>query len=265
MKGWNMQNIKYNAQIVFILVGVFTCAALYSCGRETYPPLPEALQAMQSDNAVEVTEVLVESWNNEPYYAFKPVASEPQKGFIFYPGAFVDPRAYAPPARLLAEAGFLVVIVKMPNDFAELGWDRADTVLSDFSSITTWAIGGHSMGGKMGCKYLKERQYPDNIPRLILWASRPSNDYRLDQTDIAALSVYGTNDGIVTDPILEESRQHLPDDTVWVEIVGGNHTQFGYYDTSPDPVQRNDNPADITLAEQQAIITAATNDFLQQL
>lgn len=260
-----MMNIKNNSRIIFILAAVFVCAALSACGRETYPPLPEALQAMQSDNAVEVSEVLVESWDNEPYYAFKPASAEPQKGFIFYPGAFVDPRAYAPPARLLAEAGFLVVIVKMPKDFAELGWDRADTVLNDFSGIATWAIGGHSMGGKMGCKYLKERQYPENIPGLILWASRPSKDYRLEGEDIAALSIYGTNDGLVTDSIIDESRDHLPDDTVWVEIEGGNHTQFGYYDTSPDSVQRNDNPADITLEEQQSIITQATINFLQQL
>jgi len=258
-------NINSSSRIIFILAAFFVCAALSACSRETYPPLPEALQAMQSDNAVEVSEVLVESWDNEPYYAFKPASAEPQKGFIFYPGAFVDPRSYAPPARVLAEAGFLVVIVKMPNDFAELGWDRADAVLNDFSDITAWAIGGHSMGGKMGCKYLKERQYPDNIPGLILWASRPSKDYRLDETDIAALSIYGTNDGLVTDQIIDESREHLPADTLWVEIEGGNHTQFGYYDTSPDPVQRNDNPADITREEQQAVIIEATLDFLQRL
>lgn len=260
-----MLHIKNNSQKILILAGLFVCAVLSACGRETYPPLPEALQAMESDNAVEVSEVLVAAWDNEPYYVFKPLKIEPRKGFIFYPGAFVDPRSYAPAAHEIAQKGFLIVIVKMPKDFAELGWDRADTVLNDFSSITTWAIGGHSMGGKMGCKYLMERQYPENIPGLILWASRPSNNYRLDTTDIKALSIYGTNDGIVTGSIIEESREHLPDDTVWVEITGGNHTQFGYYDTSPDPVQRNDNPADITREEQQEIITEATINFLQQL
>ena len=245
-----------------ISIGLIFILFLLSACSNTYEPLPEALEALASTDAVEVYQVPVDAWEDDPYYVFQPKSTEPVTGFIFYPGAFVDPRAYAPPAKVLAEAGFLVVIVKMPNDFAELGWDRADTVMSDFSDITTWAIGGHSMGGKMGCKYLRERRYPGNIPGVILWASRPSNDYRLDSTDITALSIYGTNDGIVTAPILEESRQHLPDDTVWVEITGGNHTQFGYYDTSPDPVQRNDNPADITRAEQQTIITAETIDFL---
>ena len=256
---------KNNSKKVFILAGLFICAILSACARKTYPPLPEALQAMESDNAVEVREVPVHSWGDEPYYVFKPLHVEPQKGFIFYPGAFVDPRSYAPAAHAIAKKGFLIVIVKTPNDFAPLGWDRADTVLRDFSSIITWAIGGHSIGGLTGCEYLNERQYPNNIRGLILWAAVPSRKYRLDTTDIKALSIHGTNDGLVTAPLLAEATQYFPKNTAWVEIAGGNHTQFGYYDTAPASVQRGDNPADISREEQQEIIVEATINFLQQL
>jgi hypothetical protein len=47
-----------------------------------------------------------------------------------------------------------------------------------------------------------------------------------------------------------------------VPIEGGNHTQCGWYDTSPDPVQPEDNPADITREEQQVQIINATVAFL---
>ena len=57
----------------------------------------------------------------------------------------------------------------------------------------------------------------------------------------------------------------LPEDTVYVEIEGGNHTQFAYYDTSPDVFLENDKAATITLEEQQEIILKSTSDFLAEM
>jgi hypothetical protein len=44
----------------------------------------------------------------------------PTTGFVFVPGARVDYRAYALVLRPLAEAGFLVVVLKEPFGFAVL-------------------------------------------------------------------------------------------------------------------------------------------------
>ena len=41
---------------------------------------------------------------------FTPAAGAPSAGFIFYPGGYVDWRAYAPAAREIARAGFLVAV-----------------------------------------------------------------------------------------------------------------------------------------------------------
>ena len=71
-----------------------------------------------------------------------------------------------------------------------------------------------------------------------------------------------TNDGLATPEEIDDSREDLPPYTQFVEVVGGNHTQFGWYDTSPDPIQPDDNPADITREEQQNIIVQATVNFL---
>ncbi len=254
----------FDSKIVSLSACVFVVVLVTSCSR-TYPPLPEALDAMKPDETVDYYSVTVVDWDDGVYHVFTPQENEPAIGFVFYPGAFVDPRSYAPSARAIAAAGYLVVVVSMPFDFAELGYERADQVLNDFTSIDTWAIGGHSMGGKMVCKFIKERNYPDAVGGVVLWASRPSDAYRLDETDLQAVSLYGTNDGIASLPIIEDSRNHLPQDTAWVEIEGGNHTQFGYYDTSPSAVQRNDKPADITREQQQKITVDATIDFLDRL
>ena len=48
-------------------------------------------------------------------------------------------------------------------------------------------------------------------------------------------------------------------------IEGGSHTRFGSYNTSPNPQQPSDIPADITREEQQAHILSATVGFLDGL
>ena len=120
-----------------------------------------------------------------------------------------------------------------------------------------WPLHG---GGFGACAYTKE--HPENIDGVILWAAYPSDIGRLDDKIVKAVSIYGSNDGLATLDEIEESREHLPPYTQWIEVIGGNHTQFGWYDTSPDPLQPDDNPADITRMEQQELIVQATVNFL---
>jgi len=236
-----------------------------------FPPLSGALNAMESDSAVTVREVTVAEWEEGSnfYYAFEPNQQTLKTGFIIYPGAWLDPRAYAPPAHTIAAEGYLVVIVKMPDDLAALGARRANKIIGDFPSIDRWVIGGHSLGGSFACAYAKE--FIDKIDGVVLWASWPSENFRLDATDLKALSIYGTNDG--HPETIEAGAEHLPADAEFVRIEGGNHTQFGWYDTlpnsvqdypSPNPAQEGDNPADISREEQQAIIISEMLDFLGQ-
>jgi len=228
----------------------------------SYPPLQEALDALVSDDLVTVRTVEVEGWE-EPsnyYYAFEPAGVTPTVGFIFYPGGLVDPRSYAPPLRAIAAEGYLAVIVKMPDDLAVLGSKRANEVMSAYPGIERWIIGGHSLGGSISCSYAQ--QFTGKLDGVILWASWPSEAFRLDATPLKAISIYGTNDGHPES--IEAGAEHLPADAVFVRIEGGNHTQCGYYDTSPMPYQEGDNPADITREEQQDQIIQATLLFLEQ-
>jgi hypothetical protein len=48
--------------------------------------------------------------------------------------------------------------------------------------------------------------------------------------------------------------------TKWIEIVGGNHAQFGWYGPQP-----GDNPADISREEQQRQVVEYTVGLLKEL
>ena len=151
----------YVALVIFLAIG-FLFPLTDIAKAESYPPLPEALSAMESDDNVTVeTKKLPFALFNPEYFVFKPVGVEPTKGFVFYPGGLVDARSYAPPARAIAEAGYLVVIVSMPFDLAPFGWKRGNHILREFDSIKTWAFGGHSVGGAFICKYAK--RYPKKV------------------------------------------------------------------------------------------------------
>jgi hypothetical protein len=226
-------------------------------------PTPEALAVLSSDEAVTYTEArLPGSLINPRYDLFVPAGSNPTKGLIIYPGGLVDPRAYAPLARAIAAEGFLTVIVHMPFDLAFFGMKRAGRVMLKFESITAWVVGGHSLGGVAACGYAED--FADKIEGVVLWASYPSKMFRIEDKNLAVLSIYGTEDGLTTLDEIETSRQHLPAGTRFVAIEGGNHTQFGWYGEN-GALQEGDMSAAISHEEQQNQIISATVSFLEGL
>jgi pimeloyl-ACP methyl ester carboxylesterase len=213
-------------------------------------PMPEALAAQEPDSQVQIETT---SW-----LVFGPVEGDSTTGLIFYPGGRVDARAYAPTARALAEEGYLVVIVPMPLNLAFLAPGRAAQVISTFTKVERWAVGGHSLGGAMAANFA--RKNPEAIHGLVLWAAYPADNDDLSDTHLAVVSIYGTRDGLATPDEIDASRQLLPPDTEWIAIEGGNHAQFGWYGS-----QAGDGEATISREEQQVQVLAATRQLLQRL
>ena len=89
-----------------------------------------ALAALQSDSAVTVT-----STTSEISFLPKKTAT---MGFIFYPGALVDQRAYAYSMHAFATKGYAAFIVKMPLNIAFLGQENAAGIIAstDFPRCT---------------------------------------------------------------------------------------------------------------------------------
>ena len=199
------------AVILLVLAG-FTIWAYTPLG-----PMPEAIAALQSDAQVQV--------DTSPWLTFTPVGAQPTTGFVFYPGGRVDPRSYAPPARALAEQGYLVTIAPMPFNLAVFKPAAADAVIAAHPEITNWVIGGHSLGGAMAANYVYT--HPDAVQGLALWAGYPAGNNGLADRQLPVASIYGTNDGLATPAKIEASRALLPASTRWVPIEGGNHAADG--------------------------------------
>lgn len=221
-------------------------------------PMDKALDSMEGGSKYKVNSHNVWYWPGT-YYTFEPSDTTPTKGVILYPGANIDVRSYAVLAEKLAKKDYLVALVPMPLDLAPLGYNRANRVVDDFGGIDYWAISGHSLGGVMACNYARNHQ--GDIDAVILLASYSSADYRLDDTSLQVLSIYGTNDGLTTLDDIQNSVEHLPADAEFYKIEGGNHTQFGYY--TPDT--SGDNPAEISRRSQTYKIYKAIKNFMSDL
>jgi len=210
-----------------------------------------ALAALQSDEAVTVSQ--------EGWLTFRPATGEPQTGLIFYPGARVNARAYAPTARAIAAAGYLVVIPEMPLNLAILGIGTANDVMAAHPSIGNWAVGGHSLGGASAALFVDAN--PGKAEGLLFWAAYPPDSNPLvNQSPLAVTSVYGTLDGLATVEKVDHSRTLVPPTAIFVPIEGGNHAQFGDYGP-----QSGDNPATISAEEQQAQTAIASIALMVQI
>ncbi len=185
------------------------------------------------------------------WLVFTPSGGDPTTGLIFYPGGLVDARAYAPAARQVADAGYLVVIVPMPLKLAFLDAERASEVMQAFPAVQRWVIGGHSLGGAMAAQYAF--RHPEQIAGLVLWAAYPADNTSLADRTLPVVSISGALDGLATPAKIEASHALLPANTRFVVIEGGNHAQFGWYGE-----QSGDHPAAISRQEQQQQVVAAT-------
>ena len=242
--------IALGAVLLILVIAAGTALAVFN-GRGQAQP--EAVAALQSNALVTVSQVAGEDW-----YVFAPATGSVSTGLILYPGGFVDPVAYAPIARAIAERGYLVVLDPMPLNLAVTGIESADAIIAAHPEIDHWAIGGHSLGGAMAAEYVKNN--PNAVAGLVLWAAYPAANSDLSALPLSVVSIYGDADGLASVADVTGAAERLPADTRFVLIPGGNHTQFGSYGQG---LQRGDNPATISREDQQAQIIEATVELLE--
>lgn len=206
------------------------------------------------------------------YILIEPEFSVFNTSFIFYPGGLVEPESYISLFQKLAEKGYPVIILKATSDLAIFNIDRASKVIDKFPDVQNWVIGGHSLGGVVATKaILKE---PELYSGLVLFASFPADKDDLSGWDGAALSISAEHDLLSTSVDIDDTKNLMPealvvDDlsefpdsqtfntTIYYEIEGGNHAQFGDYG-----LQKNDGVATITKDEQHELIIQLIESFL---
>lgn len=255
---WNNEqeeHLKIIKMLPRILLSLLTISVvIFVCwGCSPMSPAENALTAVESTQSVKVTK-------QNGWLVFEPPEPTPQVGLIFYPGGHVDYRAYARPLSQIAEAGFLVVVVRMPFNLALFGTNRADEVIASFPQIRTWVIGGHSLGGAMA-SYFTDK-HTELVDGLVLWGAYPPQSVDLSsEKTFPTMVIYGELDKVASPDEILATKTQFPPGADFIVIEGGNHSQFGDYG-----LQRGDQLATIpTEAQQQAAVTATISllDVLQ--
>lgn len=81
----------------------------------------------------------------------------------------------------------------------------------------------------------------------------------LSQSDISALSLYGSEDHVLNREAFEQAKEKMPAEVTTLEISGGNHGNFGNYGE-----QQGDGIATISASEQQAITAEKINELWRE-
>jgi len=212
----------------------------------TYPAKSVALSALKSTDHVSVRQ--------DKYIVFDPV-EDTNIGLIFYPGGLVEPVAYAPVIKRIAENGVLSVITPMPFNLAIFNTDAANAVIKDYPQISKWIIAGHSLGGASAGIFAENN--PTKIDAVVFWDSYPPNSADLSNNNLDVLSIFGTMNGFPNTDNFNDKKHLIPENTIYVAVEGANHAQFGDYGP-----QKGDVAASITMAEQHDQVAEIMLDFI---
>ena len=192
---------------------------MFVIGCGSYPAGDLANQALESDELATVT--ISDDWIH-----FEPATPISDFGVIFYPGGKVEAEAYAPILKEISRRGLDTYLLYVPRDLAILNTDAALNVMDTRTETEAWVLAGHSLGGVAAAKMTSE---DTRVVGLSLWASYPSGSVDLSDSTIAVQSLVGTEDAVVNWENWETSSEQLPESTDWIQIEGGNHSQFGDY------------------------------------
>jgi pimeloyl-ACP methyl ester carboxylesterase len=220
-----------------------------------YRAKPEARRALANDARVSVT-------RGEGAWTFIPSGTPASTGIVFFAGALVDPVAYAPLLRAVAESGFAAVLVELPRRGAFGGADgpgvfaRAREAMSRTRRVRRWVASGHSLGGAVAARMAQS--HPTDLAGLVLVGTSHPRGFSLASVSFPVTRIYGTRDTIADVEKIMATRSNLPASTRMVKIDGGNHSQFGWYGFQP-----GDWPATISRQEQQRLTLDAILEALR--
>ena len=256
------------AAVIVIAVVVFLIWA-----NTTYAATPDQLHAVQSDSRVNVAEtgesIVMTPADPDASAAASGAASRPgasgaasrpganaEIGLVFIPGAKVDPHAYEYNLQPLVYAGFTVVITKPILNLALFDLRPLSTFTSAAPRITTWWVGGHSLGGVRACQYAGDGPTSagggSSIRGLVLFGSYCASDF--SGSPLPVLSVSASNDGLSTPDKIEASKPDLPADTSYVVLEGADHGDFGNYGAQPGDGPSTRSPESVQLQLSAAVI-----------
>lgn len=230
--------------IVAVLVVLLTVGVIIWSQDGVLTAEPAPLAATRSDPAITVTSAL-------EAIVMRPTADAgTEVGLVLIPGGKVQAEAYvARMAGLVADEGITVVITRPWLNLAFFDLRGLDTFTALAPEISTWIVGGHSLGGVRACSMV------DDADALLLLASYCGAD--ISEADVPVLSIAGSEDGLSTPGKVADSAHLLPDGAQLVEVRGASHASFGDYGP-----QAGDGTATITDEEMTEQVTQLVADFV---
>lgn len=191
--------------------------------------------------------------NHSDTLEFLPTAPA-RTGLVFLCGSGIAADAYAPLLRPVADAGYVVVIVRLPWRFAPLEQHREDALhrvdaamRAHEDDVSRWVLAGHSLGAALCCR--RVRTSTDRLQAVVLIGTTHPKRTDLSDLQLPVSKIIGERDGIAPPERVDANRHLLPESTQWIRIEGGNHSQFGHYGH-----QLFDGRATIDRAAQQAVV-----------
>ncbi len=241
----------------WIALGIGVTLAFTGWSLFAYRASAEARAAIAPDSVVDVA-------HDGHIWSFVPRRSSiDAPALIFFPGALVDPIAYAPLLHAVATAGFPAYLVALPRRGAFGGADdpeleeRLHRLLALPSTPRRWIVAGHSRGAVVASRLAAAPR--SGFAGLVLIGTSHPRDVDLSTLQVGVTKIVGTRDGLASRAEVEANRAKLPPTTRWVWIEGGNHSQFGWYGFQP-----GDRRATVAAATQRAIMIDAVIDGLRQ-
>lgn len=223
-----------------------------------------SMQAHGVDERRLASDGRVEALESAEGLQFLPRRHPEPVGLVFYPGALVEPDAYAPLAREVAEAGYPVFLVKLPYRLAPRAAHeaevarRTDDVFASHPEVRSWVLGGHSRGGALAAQIAPARQ--ERLAGLLLIGTSHPREDDLSALPLDVTKIFASEDGLASEAEVKEFARLLPPSTHFVRIEGGNHAQFGWYGR-----QLGDNSAAISRDEQHRQTVAAVLEALRRV
>ncbi|WP_255304868.1 alpha/beta hydrolase [Microbacterium sp. 3J1] len=206
---------------------------------------PEPLAEVRANTEIQIADT-------DQGIVMTPADGDSELGLVFVPGAKVDPWAYAPILQSLAEEGITVVITRPWLNLAFFDLRGLDSFTSAAPDIEDWGVGGHSLGGVRACQLAADAE------ALLLLGSYCSTD--VSESDLAVLSISGSEDGLSTPEKIDAARDLLPSDAEMVQIEGASHASFGDYGP-----QAGDGTPTISDDEMHAEVAEIMSAFVTEL